>query len=73
MSVAESTDKKVSKVLSDLDKEKDKKTETSVPSWLHEREMTRLEKINKRLFLLSVSGWIITLAVIVYTITTHHN
>lgn len=73
MSVAESTDKKVSKVLSDLDKEKDKKTETSVPSWLHEREVTRLEKINKRLFLLSVSGWIITLAVIVYTITTHHN
>lgn len=70
MSVAESTDKKVSKVLSDLDKEKDKKTETSVPSWLHEREVTRMERVNKRLFLLSVSGWIITLGVIVYTILT---
>lgn len=68
MTVAESTDKKVSKVLSDLDKEKDKETEKSVPSWIHEREMTRLETANKRLCLLSVSGWIITLGVIAYTI-----
>ena len=73
MSAAESTDEKVNKVLSSLDKEKEKKTEESVPLWLHKKETARLEKINKRLFLLSVSGWIITLAVIVYTITTHHN
>ncbi len=66
----ETSEEKVSKVLSALDKEKEKETEESVPSWLHEREMTRLETSNKRLFLLSVSGWIITLGVIVYTILT---
>ena len=70
MKVVESSEEKVSKVLSALDKEKEKKTEDSVPSWLHEREMTMLETSNKRLFLLSVSGWIITLGVIVYTILT---
>lgn len=70
MKVAESTEEKVNKVLSSLDKEKEKKTEETVPLWLHEREMTRLETSNKRLFLLSVSGWIITLGVIVYTILT---
>ena len=57
MSVIESSEKKVKKVLEALDKEKDKDPDASVPAWLHEREMTRLELSNRRLCKLALAGW----------------
>ena len=47
-----------------------KEDPASVPFFIHEAEMTRMEIVNKRLLILSASGWIITLGVIVYTILT---
>ena len=69
----EVSEKKVNKILSSLDKEPEKDPAESVPLFLHEAEMTRMEIANKRLLILSVIGWILTLGVIVYTILTRTN
>lgn len=57
MNVIESSEKKVNKVLETLDKEKDKTADKTVPAWLYEREMTRLELLNRRLCKLALAGW----------------
>ena len=73
MNIAETSEKKVNKILSSLDKEPEKDPSESVPLFLHKAEMDRMKKANKRLLLLSVSGWILTLGMIVYTILTRTN
>ena len=50
--------------------EANNKDPASVPFFIHEAEMTRMERVNKRLLILAASGWILTLAVIVYGILT---
>ena len=50
--------------------EANNKDPASVPFFVFEAELTRMERTNKRLLLLSASGWILTLAVIVYGILT---
>lgn len=73
VNILETSEKNVNKILSSLDEEPEKDPAESVPKFMFDQETNRLKQANKRLFILSVSGWILTLAVIVYTILTRTN